>query len=317
MKETDHPKVSVFMPVYNHAHILRDSLDSVLTQDYPNFELMLADDASTDNSAEIIKEYAARYPDKIRYYINRENLGITANCNKLMELCDGDYIAFTASDDLFLPGKLTKQAAFMQEHPYCVVSYTNAEIFGEGLKPADYYGRFPKRKPYNVRNGDVTQFIKNRNFLAGCTIMARRKYLPKGYYNTEIPVMSDWLFFAETAAYGDVLYIDEVLSRYRRHVQNATRRYAEIHDFEKTYDIMEAKFPAYRKELLAGRARLYLSYCAYYLAKGQFEESWAMAKKTFGTLKQGGPGVLAFTIESFIMDCFRYTYRIVTGAWRL
>lgn len=317
MNSSDLPKVSVFMPVYNHAHFLRDSIESVLTQDYPNFELMLGDDASTDASPELVKDYAAKHPDKILYYINDKNLGITRNCNKLMEMCDGKYIAFTASDDIFLPGKLSRQVAFMESHPECVVSYTNAEIFGEGMRPADYYGVFPKRRTYQLHGGDITPFIKHRNFLAGCTIMARRDALPDGYYNPEIPVMSDWLFFAETAQKGDVLYIDEVLSRYRRHIRNATWRYAEIHDFEKTYDIMAEKFPAYQKALDAGRARLYASFCAYYLMKFKFKEAARMAGKTASMVKRGGVGALGFMLESFFMDCFRYTYRMVTGFWRL
>lgn len=317
MLSADLPKISVFMPVYNQAAFIHESIESVLQQDYPNYMLMIGDDASTDESPAIIKEYATRHPDKIRYYINEKNLGITGNCNKLLSQCDGEYIAFTAGDDLFMKGKLTKQFAFMQSHPTCVASYTNACVFGEGVKPSDYYGAFPKRRPYEVINGDITPFIKYRNFLAGCTIMARRQVLPPGLYNPQIKVMSDWLFFTELATQGDVLYIDELFSAYRRHVTNATWQYSSIDDFEKTYDIMAIKFPAYKKSLLAGRARLYASFCAYYLMKVQFKDAARMAKKTGCMIIQGGPRVLGFMIESFVMDCFRYTYRLVTGAWRL
>jgi len=310
------PKVSVFMPVYNHADFLVESIESVLQQDYPNLQLCIGDDASKDNSAEIIKDYAARYPDKIVYYINEKNLGVTDNCNKLLTLCDGEYVAFGSGDDIFLPGKIAQQVRFMQENPNCVVSYTNAKIFGAGIEDTLYYSPFPGRQPYETRNGDITAFMKHRNFIVGCTVMARTDFFPVGYYNKEIRIMSDWLFFVEVASKGDVLYIDQVLSGYRRHGNSLTTRYTDIADFEKTYALASVKFPAYQDAINLGLARLYASYTSYYLLKGDLGQARTTAVKLFKLIKTNWK-VLLFVLETFASDCIRYAYRLVKQGWSL
>ena len=310
------PKVAVFMPVYNHAAFLADAIESVLQQDYANTQLFIGDDASKDRSPDIIKDYAARYPDKITYYINEKNMGVTDNCNKLLGLCDGDYVAFTAGDDIFLPHKISYQIEFMQRHPGCVVSYTNARIFGANVKDSLYYGPFPGRRAYETKHGDISLFMRHRNFIAGCTIMARKDSFPAGLYNREIPTMSDWLFFVEAASKGDVLYIDKVFSGYRRHENSLTTRYPPVAEFEKTYQLMQEKFPTSEKAIAAGLARLYSSFIGYYLLKKDFSNTGLMMAK-LGKILQKNPALIFFVVKYFLSDCVRYTYRLLNQGFNL
>lgn len=116
------PLVSIIMPNYNCGPFLRTAIDSVLSQTYGNWELLIQDDASTDGSLAIIEEYAARDP-RIKFGRNDRNRGAALSRNKAIERSEGEYLAFLDSDDVWLPKKLETQLAFMQAHD-CDFSFT-------------------------------------------------------------------------------------------------------------------------------------------------------------------------------------------------
>jgi len=107
------PLVSVTVPTYNRWPLVAESIDSVLAQDYPNFEIIVVDDGSTDGTGEHI---AATYGDRIEY-IWQENQGAAAARNQGIRAARGEYIAFLDSDDTWLPGKLSSQVDALQAHP--------------------------------------------------------------------------------------------------------------------------------------------------------------------------------------------------------
>lgn len=109
--------VSIIMPSYNGAKYIAASIDSIISQTYKNWELIITDDCSTDGSQAIIKDCAAR-DSRIRVFCLEENLGTGATRNKCISEARGRYIAFCDSDDRWLPEKLEKQLAFMQSHDY-------------------------------------------------------------------------------------------------------------------------------------------------------------------------------------------------------
>ncbi len=120
------PKVSVLVPVYNAAPYLKDTIGSVLSQTQTDFELILLDDASTDQSAEIIKSFT---DPRIRYYHNQDNLGISPCRNRLMELARGEYLAVLDHDDICTPDRLAVQTAFMDNHPDISICGSRFELF--------------------------------------------------------------------------------------------------------------------------------------------------------------------------------------------
>ena len=119
-------KVSVLIPVYNGAPFLKEALDSILNQTFTDFELILLNDASPDNSEEIIKQYN---DDRIRYYRNKKNLGISASRNKLMDLAQGEYWVIMDNDDISLPFRLEEQVKFMDKHPDITMAGSWCELF--------------------------------------------------------------------------------------------------------------------------------------------------------------------------------------------
>ncbi|TYA74121.1 glycosyltransferase family 2 protein [Seonamhaeicola marinus] len=123
------PKVSIITPTFNSKDFIEHTIRSVIDQTYQNWELIIVDDASKDNTIEIINEFVSVYPN-IRLLQNKENNGAAISRNKAIEAAKGDYIAFLDADDLWKPEKLEKQIAFMEENK-CDVCFSSYELMNE------------------------------------------------------------------------------------------------------------------------------------------------------------------------------------------
>ena len=116
-------KISILMGIYNCAPTLREAIDSIVAQTYENWEFIICDDGSKDESLAIALEYAARDPKRFRIIRNEKNLGLNATLNKCLALADGEYVARMDGDDLCEPDRFEKQAAVLNEHgEYAIVS---------------------------------------------------------------------------------------------------------------------------------------------------------------------------------------------------
>ncbi len=145
----DRGLVSVIMPSWNTANYILESIGSVQAQTYENWELIIVDDASTDNTLEILKSVD---DDRVRVFVNETNSGAAVSRNRAMREAKGEWIAFLDSDDLWNPDKLQRQIEFMVEHDY-VFSYHDFEKIDEASNPLNVYVSGPdivtKRKMYN------------------------------------------------------------------------------------------------------------------------------------------------------------------------
>lgn len=116
------PLVSVIVPTYNRARLIQEAIDSVLSQDYPNFELIVIDDGSTDNTAAIV----GTINDLRLRYVQQNNRGRSNARNHALSLARGDFITFLDSDDLYLPRKISLQVDYLLTHPGTGMIYTSA-----------------------------------------------------------------------------------------------------------------------------------------------------------------------------------------------
>lgn len=124
--------VSIIMPSYNTAKYIAESIQSVLAQSYKEWELLIVDDCSTDNTDEVVKSYLS--DERIKYLKNEKNSGAAFSRNRALLEAKGKWITFLDSDDLWMQDKLSKQINFMEEHGYSF-SYTNyAEIDTDGKR---------------------------------------------------------------------------------------------------------------------------------------------------------------------------------------
>ncbi len=145
------PRVSIGMPVYNGESYLRESLTSIFAQSFDDFELIISDNASTDSSETICREYAAS-DRRIRYYRNNTNIGAGPNHNRVFELARGEYFKWAAYDDMCAPDFLEKAVAALDSDSGRVLCYARAVIVDKhGNKIRDYNEdlNLPFRTPHD------------------------------------------------------------------------------------------------------------------------------------------------------------------------
>lgn len=194
--------VSIIMPAFNCGDFIGITLDSVLAQTYQNWEVIVIDDCSTDNTQEIVKLYMSK-DNRIKYHKLDENSGAAVARNKAIDLAQGKYMAFLDSDDVWFPEKLTKQISFMKEHDcnFTCTSYTKIDEQGNYLNRTikahgkrDYNGVL-KTCPgnstviYNAANLGKFKIpnIKKRNdYVMWLQVIKNEKYL----YGIEEPLSS-------------------------------------------------------------------------------------------------------------------------------
>ena len=222
------PLVSVFMPVYNQENLIAESIESIIAQTFLDWELVIGDDCSSDKTYDVAFSYQKRFPEKIKLYRNKKNLGITSNCNELLKHCQGKYIAFTAGDDLLLPGKLEKQVELMESRPDCVLTYHDVAVFdSETAKTIRYWNCGESgAKPVIGKAKNVAKELvfQGTAFMSALSIMVRRSDVPSSGYDERVPIASDWLLWIDICANseGTVEFIPDILAKYRKHSQSIT-----------------------------------------------------------------------------------------------
>lgn len=258
----DIPLVSATVVCYNQEMFIAECLDSILSQDYKNFEIIVSDDCSTDNTQNILKAYETRYPGKIIVNYNANNLGITKNSNKALLLSKGEFITFTAGDDVMLPGKITTQVSHMVKNPECVISYHNSEVFCSETKEIISYSKYLS---YSGR-AEFIDLIKKGCFIGGCEAMVRRRHIPAYGYDERLPIGSDWKLYLDIMENGgEIHYIDEILAAHRRHNNNITSNYdpnirlRSFQDLLVTCVLIESKYPKFSKSVAYRQATIYRS----------------------------------------------------------
>ncbi len=158
--------VSIIMPSWNTAKFIAESIQCVVNQTYQNWELLIVDDCSNDNTDEVVAPFLE--DKRIKYLHNEKNSGAALTRNKALREAQGEWIAFLDSDDLWTPDKLEKQVSFMKEHGY-VLSYTEYEKIDEDDIPINIYVTGPavvnKRKMYNYDYiGQLTMMYSAKHF---------------------------------------------------------------------------------------------------------------------------------------------------------
>lgn len=248
------PNVSVMIITYNQAHFIRETLDSVLLQDYRNLEIVVADDASTDDTPAILQEYAAAHPGLVVPVLNERNLGITGNCNAALSACTGELIAILGGDDLFLPGKIRAQVAAFIADPEVVLSYHPVEIFHSASNTTLAITNRSAREDTN----SAEEIIVRGGIPGASSVMVRRSACAMGF-DPRLPTVSDWLFCIEVALHGKVVKLDGVYGRYRKHGYGASDRTLELlEESLYTLDLVIEKYagrPGLAEACRRGKAR--------------------------------------------------------------
>lgn len=248
----DVPLVSVAIITYNQKSYLQECIESCLSQDYPNFEIVVADDCSTDGTQEMLREYEVKHPGKFVLRLAKRNQGITPNSNVAHFACSGKYIAWMGGDDLMLPQKLSRQVSFMEANENCTICYSDSEVFESSSGKIIGYSR--DLSP--CIDGNMQHMIRYGCFVGGCTAMVKRNATPIKGFDMRVPTASDWLYWVESlAGGGEVNYINCVLSKHRRQDNNVTSnsknnfRIELLQDHLISASIILSKYPFYYKDV--------------------------------------------------------------------
>jgi glycosyltransferase involved in cell wall biosynthesis len=161
------PTVTVIIPNYNNAAVIRRAIDSVLAQSFSDFELLVVDDASTDESLAVIRTYD---DPRLRLLVNEENVGVAGVWNRAVREARGEWVALLDSDDSWQPEKLSRQMAFLREHPGlagCTCGYRHVCLDGTQIV-------IPTERDTHIR-----QVLFHNILHTGTTMVARGKCLQR------------------------------------------------------------------------------------------------------------------------------------------
>jgi glycosyltransferase involved in cell wall biosynthesis len=210
------PAVSIVTCTYNRAHLIAETIDHVLAQTFDDFEYIIVDESSTDNTEDVVKKFT---DSRIHYYkIPNTNGHLSTLRNFGMRKSTGKYIAFVDSDDLWLPEKLRKQVEAFDADPSIGFSYTDIETFSsEGIISQSLY------KKNGIFCGYVFEaLIHNKFVICATTLFFRRDCLDKIGYENEDFSCGDFDFTISLAANFKALAIYEPLVKVRRHDGNTS-----------------------------------------------------------------------------------------------
>lgn len=225
------PKVSILIPAYNAMEYLPATINSVLSQTYRNFEVVVVNDGSTDN----VEAWINSLPDRRVRLVSQPNQGLASARNTGLNHAKGDYIAFIDADDIWLPNKLERQVHLLDTQPEIGLVYTWIALIDGAGKPQ---GKLRK----NYAKGDVWVPLTTHNIVeCGSVALVRRECFDKvGLFDESLPLScsEDWDMWLRIAAHYSFGLVAKPLVQYRCHANNLSSRWQAM---EKSFEIVLKK----------------------------------------------------------------------------
>ncbi|PKO13694.1 MAG: hypothetical protein CVU39_17855 [Chloroflexi bacterium HGW-Chloroflexi-10] len=207
------PIITVIIPAYNQSHYLAGAIESVLAQDYEDWECIVVNDGSTDSTAEVVKAYQ----DQRIHYIYQQNAGLSAARNTGIRNARGKYLSFLDSDDLFAKNKLSLLINVFHNNPEIALVSGSTELI-------DQNGIAIARKFDPVLPADTSQLLLGNPLHVGSVLVKRSWQEKIGFFDTRLRSYEDWDFWLRLALYNaKFVCIPEVVSFYRFHTEQMTR----------------------------------------------------------------------------------------------
>lgn len=210
-KQQGQPLVTVVIPTYNRADYIAETIESVLSQSYPNIEVIVIDDGSTDDTAKVV----ARFVPQVSY-VQQENAERGASRNHGLRLARGDYVAFLDSDDLWLSTKVADDVSYLEANPDVGLIHTDAIII-------DAVGRELRVLRSRAPSGRVTGALLERNFVTMATHLARASVVREigGFREErELSGSEDWEMWVRLSLRTNIAYLPRVSAKLRTHPGN-------------------------------------------------------------------------------------------------
>ena len=217
-KRMKKPGVSVIMPAYNAEKYIGAAIESILEQTFQDWELVIVDDGSTDNTVTVVDRYLN--DPRIIFHQNENNLGIAASRNTAMEFAHGKYIAIQDDDDLSLPHRLERETVFLEAHPEidAVAGYW-LMVEEEGDKIISEHEAYKNPK-----------YVKAHLIFSDCigngSAMFRRDFVRKNgiCYQNGLLGMEDYCFWIGFSKHGNISAVDDIVYKQRRHANQESKK---------------------------------------------------------------------------------------------
>lgn len=241
-KEQKTPAVSVIMPIYNRPDLAPRAIESILNQTMTDFEFVIVDDGSNEETKKVLKEYAKK-DSRIRLFHNRKNKGIAYSRQRALDAARGTYVATMDSDDWSVPDRLEKSLAFMLDHPDVDVLSGSAGSIKEGEFIPKYTIENPSEYTISKLPGFYEVELMFYNILPNASSFYRRDFVKEKHIKHDLKLMSaeDYDFWRQFVVNGgSIASVSDVLVYIRSHNTNSPKYYDAMH--QNSLDIHEKFF---------------------------------------------------------------------------
>lgn len=293
-------QVSVVIAAYNRATFLAQAIESVLAQTFRDFELVVIDDGSTDNTAEVVQEI---HDSRVRY-IYQENRGVSAALNAGWRAARSEYVAIIGSDDVWLSGCLQELVQTLDASPRAGVAYVRAQGMDARGEPLTQLVGAHERFA-----GQTLKSLVYGDFVCPIAVIIRRAALERvGGYDESLIANEDWDLWLRLAPHYGIVYVPTILARYRFHAKNMTRTDSarmerlmqdRVRVLDKFFASPHVSVDALSVRELAYR-NVYLDWTIRYLEQGKFRKGW----QTFQRALSFAPSRLKFLPRAFAVTCY-------------
>jgi glycosyltransferase involved in cell wall biosynthesis len=225
-------KISVLVPTYNRSDYLKSSIESILSQSYIDFEIIISDNASTDNTQMIVEAFN---DSRIVYHKNAINMGIAPNYNQALKLAKGEYVQFFSDDDIMLNDCLKINKEVLDEYPTVGLVHSDVNILDSdgNISSPNHWGSNVWSDWSKIHNQDkffskekYQEYLFNiHNTICMPSAMIRRSVVDKiGYLDPVLTYVLDWDYWIKICLFYDVFYVNKKLVSYRLHSRSETAK---------------------------------------------------------------------------------------------
>ena len=219
-------KVSVIVPAYNHESFVEEALDSVLHEGYPDLEIVIIDDGSTDGTWQRIQAWCNQHAGELPLVAERqENAGLTTTLNRLLGKATGKYAAMLTSDDRFLPGGIAPRVDYLESHTGILAVFADCRVIDvHGHVTLEHgIGFGGRRVRRRLLHDPAREIVEHWGVQGPVIVYERESILALGGYSEELR-LEDWDLYLRLAARGAIAYLDLMVSDYRWHGGNTVGR---------------------------------------------------------------------------------------------
>lgn len=298
----DIPTVSVLIPAYNYARYLPEAIESVLSQSYSDFELLIVDNCSTDDTEVLCRKYMEK-DERVRYIRNADNIGMFRNYNQSLLHANGTYIKFLNADDKFHPELLKDFVKIFDTYANVSLVTSYKEIF-------DARSKIIKQPFHGLLKGEeaiIKALSEEGNWIGEpTTVMFKRENLTMGLFDPSLLMFADFDMWLRQLQLGDIYVIDKVLSYFREHPCQGTK---DLNDSEDKQAFSFLQFQEYKRFVLQSNkfgCNIQVKYpkeaqtILYYLASNSMKYfTYAFADKLYSKH-------FKIHMKSFILDFLSY-----------